>query len=168
MDAKILFQSALLRKRSSANFTFERSLASMRAKMSRQIPGTRTRFIARSTHVRCDEPVSSRVTIQSALIIKRFIAHSAFERLLASMDARMSCQITLRRKFFITPFTADTSSSFLLILCVDQDLYCLELPNRSYYSFLPLELVHVLRALHLRLIPAQYYHKCSSSVHSSS
>ena len=91
MYAHVLSQIALLRKRSSTNFTFERSLASMRAKMKCQIPGTRTRFIARSTHVWSDEHVSSRVNCQMVLSTKRFMTNSAFERLLASMCAKMLC-----------------------------------------------------------------------------
>ena len=95
MYAHVLSQSALYRKRSSTNFAFERSLTSMRAKMNCQIPGTRTRFIARATHVWSDEHVSSRVNSQMVLSIKRFIAHSAFERLLASMYARVIFQTLL-------------------------------------------------------------------------
>ena len=75
MDAHVLSQSALLRKRFSANFTFERSLASMRAKMLCQMLSTQTRSVARSTHVWSDERVSSRVSSQSALSIKRFITY---------------------------------------------------------------------------------------------
>jgi len=85
MKAHVLSQIALLRKRFITLSAFERLLASMRAKMKCQIPGTRTRSVARSTHVWSDEHVSSRVNSQMAFKIKRFIAHSAFERLLASM-----------------------------------------------------------------------------------
>ena len=84
---------ALLRKRFSTYFAFERLLASMCAKMNCQILGTRTRFIARSAHVWSDEHVSSRVLSQSAFKIKRFITNSAFERLLTSMLAKMSRQM---------------------------------------------------------------------------
>ena len=101
MHAHVLSQMALLRKLSSTNFAFERLLASMRAKINCQIPGTRTRFIARATHVWCDEHVSSRVCCQIASLIKRFITLSAFERLLASMKAHVLSQIALLRKRFI-------------------------------------------------------------------
>ena len=69
MRAKMNCQIALLIKRFSANFTFERLLASMLAKMNCQFLCTRTRFIARSTHVWCDEHVRSRVNGQMALLI---------------------------------------------------------------------------------------------------
>ena len=95
MYARMPCQIALSSKRSSASFAFERSLASMRAKMSFQIDGTRTRSVARSTHVSSDEHVSSRVFIQIAFITKRFIALSAFERLLASMYALVIFQTLL-------------------------------------------------------------------------
>jgi len=97
MYARVSSQIALLHKRSSTNFTFERLLASMSAKMFCQMIRTRTRFIARSTHVWSDEHVSSRVSCQSAFLIKSFITHSAFERLLASMRAKMSRQIPSTR-----------------------------------------------------------------------
>jgi hypothetical protein len=105
MHAHVLSQMALLRKRSSTNFAFERSLTSMRAKMNCQIPGTRTRFIARSTHVWSDEHVSSRVSCQTAFKIKRFITLSAFERLLASMSAKMFCQMLRTQTRFIARST---------------------------------------------------------------
>ena len=77
MYAHVLSQIALLRKRSSTNFTFERLLASMRAKMNCQMLRSQTRSVAGSTHVWSDEHVSSRVQSQIAFITKRFIAHSA-------------------------------------------------------------------------------------------
>ena len=88
-------QIAFCIKRFITNFTFERPIASMRAKMYCQSLGTRTRSVARSTHVRSDEHVSSRVNSQSALLIKRFITNSAFERLLARMYTRVIFQTTL-------------------------------------------------------------------------
>jgi len=91
MYAHVLSQSAFITKRFIAHSAFERLLASMRAKMYRQMPSTQTRFIARSTHVWSDEHVSSRVSCQSAFITKRFIALSAFERLLASMNTIVPC-----------------------------------------------------------------------------
>jgi hypothetical protein len=73
--------------------------------MSRQMLSTRTRFIARATHVWCDEHVSSRVQSQTAFITKRFITHCAFERLLASMRAKMKCQIAGTQTRFIARST---------------------------------------------------------------
>jgi len=95
MRAKMLCQMAFCIKRFITLSAFERLLTCMRAKMSRQIPGTRTRFIARSTHVWSDEHVSSRVNSQIASLIKRFIALSAFERLLARMYALVIFQTLL-------------------------------------------------------------------------
>jgi len=111
MCAKMNCQTALLLKRFIAHCAFERSLACMRAKMSRQMLRTRTRSVARSTHVSSDEHVSSRVFIQTALLIKRSIALSAFERLLASMYKIVSFQITRFRKIFIADFADMCSSS---------------------------------------------------------
>ena len=127
------------------------------------------RFPAKAL-VRLNARARSKVHFQIAFNSKRFSTRAAFERLLARVYARVIFQITLRRKFFITPFTADTSSSFLLILCVDQDLYCLELPNRSYYSF-PLLVLELARALNSLLSPSisvTCYSSNSSSAYSSS
>ena len=87
------------------------------------------RFPAKAL-VRLNARARSKVHFQIAFNSKRFSTRAAFEWFLARVYARVIFQITLRRKFFITHFT-DTSSFLLLILCVDQDLYCLELPNRS-------------------------------------
>ena len=99
---RVLSQGAFNTKRFITLSAFERLLASMRAKMSRQMLRTRTRSVARSTHVWSDEHVSSRVNSQIAFITKRFITHSAFERLLASMYTKMYCQTVLSTKRFIT------------------------------------------------------------------
>jgi len=93
VSSRVLSQSAFNTKRFITLSAFERLLASMRAKMSRQMLRTRTRSVARSTHVWSDEHVSSRVNSQIAFINKRFITHSAFERSLASMRAKMICQM---------------------------------------------------------------------------
>jgi hypothetical protein len=93
------------RNRFQANVALMRSLASMPAKMSRQMLRTQKRFLARSTYVWCDEHVSSRVQSQIALLRKRFITHSAFERLLASMPAKMSRQMLRTQKRFIARST---------------------------------------------------------------
>ena len=111
MDAHVSSQSALSSKRFSTNFAFERLLASMRAKMLCQFSRTRTRLIARSTHVWCDEHVSSRVNSQTASLRKRFITLSAFERLLARMYARVHCQTIRVTKISIADFTDMSSSS---------------------------------------------------------
>ena len=105
MNARVSNQSTELRKRFRANVTLIRFLASMRAKMNCQMLRSQTRSVAGSTHVWSDEHVSSRVQSQSALSIERFITLSAFERLLASMRAKMKCQILRTQTRFIARST---------------------------------------------------------------
>jgi hypothetical protein len=171
MYAHVLCQIALLRKRSSTNFAFERSLTSMRAKMSCQSLCARTRFIARATHVWCDEHVSSRVQSQTAFITKRFITHSAFERLLARMRAKMNCQIPGTRTRFIARSTHEWSDEHVSSRVLSQmDLLSKRFITHSAFERL-LARVYTLVSFQMlssrKIFIADFADICSSSPSSS-